>query len=212
MSNNGLLENPADLLREVRESFIIDHDVESLLTIDGKMEQIRTKSQEKLRDKKLEISRLETQLQNSESRVNSLSKDLNQIKDESQDLVSNNDVVDFVKELDELEQSIVDLRSNLGEKVAKFVQGSETSSNGQSLISEETLNKEVQSDILQDPEARADLLKLKLYRSLQIFIDDVNHQVMIEGNDNEINTLTLDDDLSDYFRTKYIWDRMKASH
>lgn len=216
MSSNDILENPAELLREVRESFIIDQDIESLLNIDGKMEQIRARSQDKLRDKKTEISRLEMQLRASESRVQSLSQDLNQIKGESQDLVGQSDVVDFVKELDTLEQSIVDLRSDLDVRVTKFVEGNRATSSDEPLFdqqvsSEKALDKQAQSEMLLDPEAKANLLKLKLYRSLLIFIDDVNNQVMIEGNENEINTLPLDDDLSDFFRTKYIWDRMRAS-
>lgn len=216
MSSNDILENPAELLREVRESFIIDQDIESLLNIDGKMEQIRARSQDKLRDKKTEISRLEMQLRASESRVQSLSQDLNQIKGESQDLVGQSDVVDFVKELDTLEQSIVDLRSDLDVRVTKFVEGNRATSSDEPLFdqqvsSEKALDKQGQSEMLLDPEAKANLLKLKLYRSLLIFIDDVNNQVMIEGNENEINTLPLDDDLSDFFRTKYIWDRMRAS-
>lgn len=211
MSNNGLLENPAELLREVRESFIIEQDVESLFTIDKKIEQIKTKSQEKLRDKKLEISRLEGQLKDSESRVESLNSNLSQIKKESQDLVGKNHVVDFVKELDELEQSIVDMRSELNEKVSKFVQESQSSSSNNILGSEGPQDEELQSESLLDPQVKADLLKLKLYRSLQVFIDDVNGQVMIEGKNNEINTLPLDDEFSDYFKTKYIWERVTTS-
>lgn len=209
MSTNNLLENPADLLREVRENFIIEQDVESLAAIDEKANQIKIKSQDELRRNKMEISNMEMQLKSSETKVNSLMKELAQVKDESQDLMGKNDLLSFVQELDELEQSVVQLRSDLDQRIVKLVH--KNSPPVADEASEQLIDEEERKDTLQDPVARANILKLKLYRSLGLVIDDVNSQVFIEKNDSEIDTLPLDNDLSDYFRTKYIWDRIKAN-
>ncbi|QLL30541.1 hypothetical protein HG536_0A03590 [Torulaspora globosa] len=211
MSNNNLLENPADLLRQVRENFIIEQDVESLAAIDEKASQIKAKSQEELRRSKMEISNLELQLKSKETRIGVLVNELAQVKDESQDLMGKNDLLSFVKQLDELEQSVVQLRSELDERIVTLVKGQRSSTTASEQPSGELIDDEERKDILRDTVARANILKLKLYRSLGLVIDDANGQVFIEKDNSEIDTLPLDNDLSDFFRTKYIWDRIKAN-
>lgn len=213
MSNNDLLENPADLLREVRNNFMIEQDLNSLMNIDRKIEEIRSKSQEELRNKKIEISKLNIQLDTSTSKVDTLKTDLDRIKEGSQELVGQNEIVDYVKELDELEQSIVSLRSQLDERIIQLVK-SGRSSTGESSLDRSpkgvVIDHEEEIEILNDPASRANLLKLRLYRSMGIVLDEDNNQVLVEGNDNAVDVLPLNDDLSDYFKTKFIWDRIKT--
>lgn len=208
MSNNNLLENPADLLRQVRENFIIEQDVESLAAIDEKASQIKARSQEELRRSKMEISNLELQVKSKETKIGDLVNELAQVKDKSQDLIEKNDLLSFVKQLDELEQSVVQLRSELDERIVTLVKGKRPSASEQP---DELIDDEERNDILRDPVARANILKLKLYRSLGLVIDDANGQVFVEKDNSEIDTLPLDNDLSDFFRTKYIWDRIRAN-
>ncbi|QLQ78107.1 hypothetical protein HG537_0A03540 [Torulaspora globosa] len=208
MCNNNLLENPADLLRQVRENFIIEQDVESLAAIDEKTSQIKTKLQEKLRRSKMEISSLELQVKSKETKISDLLNELAQVKDESQDLMGKNDLLSFVKQLDELEQSVVQLRSDLDERIVTLVKGKRSPSEQPC---DELIDEEERKDIIGDPIARANILKLKLYRSLGVVIDDTNGQIFIEKDNSEIDTLPLDNDLSDFFTTKYIWDRIKAN-
>lgn len=216
MSTNNLLENPAELLREVRENFIIEQDVDTLAAIDEKASQIKTKSRNELRKNQLRISELDTQLKSREDRIAVLMKELAQVKDESQSLVGENNLLGFVKELDDLEQSVVQLRSALDKKIVTLVKGNRASSSPtagelfDSPPAEELIDEEERKDTLQDPEARANLLKLKLYRSLGLVIDDVNSQVFIEKENSEIDMLPLNNEFSDFFMTKYIWDRIKA--
>lgn len=213
MSNNDLLENPADLLREVRNNFMIEQDLNSLMNIDRKIEEIRSKSQEELRNKKIEISKLNIQLDTSTSKVDTLKTDLDRIKEESQELVGQNEIVDYVKELDELEQSIVSLRSQLDERIIQLVKSGRSSTDESSLdLSPKAvvIDHEEETEILNDPASRANLLKLRLYRSMGVVLDEDNNQVLVEGNDNAVDVLPLNDDLSDYFKTKFIWDRIKT--
>lgn len=213
MSNNELLENPADLLKEVRENFMIEQDVNSLINIDRKIEEIQSRSQEELRSKKTDISKLHIQLDTSTSKVDALKTDLDRIKDESQELVGQNEVVDYVKELDELEQSIVSLRSQLDERIVHLVRSGRSSTGGSSLDQSPiavVIDPEEEIEIINNPASRANLLKLKLYRSMGVVLDEDNNQVLIEGNDNAIDVLPLNDDISDFFKTKFIWDRIKT--
>uniref|UniRef100_UPI0000D894C2 Hypothetical 24.6 kDa protein in ILV2-ADE17 intergenic region n=1 Tax=Saccharomyces cerevisiae TaxID=4932 RepID=UPI0000D894C2 len=58
-------------------------------------------------------------------------------------------------------------------------------------------------------EANENILKLKLYRSLGVILDLENDQVLINRkNDGNIDILPLDNNLSDFYKTKYIWERL----
>nr|7KDF_C Chain C, Spc24 [Saccharomyces cerevisiae] len=51
--------------------------------------------------------------------------------------------------------------------------------------------------------------RLKLYRSLGVILDLENDQVLINRkNDGNIDILPLDNNLSDFYKTKYIWERL----
>ncbi|GCE97115.1 kinetochore-associated Ndc80 complex subunit spc24 [Zygosaccharomyces mellis] len=202
MASNELLENPAELLRQVRENFIIQDDVAAIEGIDEKLNQIRSQSRQKLNSKGNEIATLESQLEVENGLVNELNSSLEQMRQESQELASQKQIVDYVKELDELEQSIVSMRSELDEKIVKLVRDSRDQDSPES---------SGESELLQDPVAKANILKLKLYRSMGVIIDEENDQVLIKDSNNEVDVLPIDGDLSDFFKTKFIWEKISKA-
>lgn len=199
MANNELLENPAELLREVRENFMIQQDVESIANIDDKINQIHSKCLAKLKAKNINIQSLDSQYEKERTLVDELSLELDKFRRESQELASQKQVVDYVKELDDLEQSIVLMRGQLDEKIIKLVRDSRD---------QEKEEFPEESMILSDPIAKANILKLKLYRSMGVVVDEEKGQVLIKGNENEVNILPIDNDYSDFFKTKFIWEKI----
>lgn len=202
MTSNELLESPAELLRQVRENFIIQEDVDAIGGIDSKLDEIRLQSRQKLGSKEDEISTLNTQLEAENAQVNDLATSLSQMRQESQELASQRQIVDYVKELDELEQSIVSMRSELDEKIVQLVKDTKDED------SSETADEK---QLLQDPVTRANVLKLKLYRSMGVIIDEENGQVLIKNPHNEVDILPIDSDLSSFFKTKFIWEKISKS-
>ncbi|GAV56315.1 hypothetical protein ZYGR_0BB00920 [Zygosaccharomyces rouxii] len=202
MASNELLENPAELLRQVRENFIIQDDVAAIGGIDDKLDQIRSQSRQKLDSKEGEISTLQSQLEAENGRVDELNASLHRMRQESQELASQRQIVDYVKDLDELEQSIVSMRSELDEKIVKLVRDTRD---------QDSYESPDESKVLQDPVARANILKLKLYRSMGVIIDEENGQVLIKDSKNEVDILPIDSDLSDFFKTKFIWEKISKS-
>ncbi|CDF88982.1 ZYBA0S03-06414g1_1 [Zygosaccharomyces bailii CLIB 213] len=199
MANNELLENPAELLREVRENFMIQQDVDSIANIDDKINQIHSKSLAKLKAKNIDVQSLHSQYEKERKLVDELSLESDKFRQESQELASQRQVVDYVKELDELEQSIVLMRGQLDEKIIQLVRDSRDQKKKE--FPEESM-------ILSDPIAKANILKLKLYRSMGVVVDEEKGQVLIKGNENEVNILPIDNDFSDFFKTKFIWEKI----
>lgn len=199
MVSNELLENPAELLRQVRENFIIQDDVAAIHGIDDKLNQVRSQSKQKLHSREDEISKLESELTAGNDRIKELTTSLDRRRRESQELASQRQIVDYVKELDELEQSIVSMRSELDEKIVRLVKDTRD---------QDSLESSDESEVLQDPVARANILKLKLYRSMGVVIDEENGQVLIRDSNDEVDTLPIDSDLSDFFKTKFIWEKI----
>ncbi|AQZ16140.1 SPC24 (YMR117C) [Zygosaccharomyces parabailii] len=199
MANNELLENPAELLREVRENFMIQQDVDSIANIDDKINQIHSKSLAKLKAKNIDVQSLHSQYEKERKLVDELSLESDKFRQESQELASQRQVVDYVKELDELEQSIVLMRGQLDEKIIQLVRDSRD---------QEKKEFPEESMILSDPIAKANILKLKLYRSMGVVVDEEKGQVLIKGNENEVNILPIDNDFSDFFKTKFIWEKI----
>lgn len=216
---DNLLENPADLLRDVRDNFIIEEDVESILNIDKRIDEMRNKSHQNTESKKIEVAKLSVQLESRNSKISELQAAMERIKAESEELASQHEIVDYVDELDELEKSIISLRCQLDERIVTFVKNERSMSNDLTLGSPNVPVTQIEglaattddtAEIMNDPIARANILKLKLYRTMGLIIDEDTNQVIIETADNKVETLPLDDDLSDFFKTKYIWQRIQS--
>jgi kinetochore protein Spc24 len=104
----------------------------------------------------------------------------------------------------------VSLRSELDEKMKLYLKDSEIIStpNG-SKIKAKVIEPELEEQSAVTPEANENILKLKLYRSLGVILDLENDQVLINRkNDGNIDILPLDNNLSDFYKTKYIWERL----
>lgn len=123
---------------------------------------------------------------------------------------SKEELVSLLKDLDGLERNIVSLRSELDEKMKMYIKDSEIVSTADgSEINPKMIESELEDQNTITPEANENILKLKLYRSLGVILDLENNQVLINRkNDGNIDVLPLDDNLSDYYKTKYIWERL----
>ncbi|CCD26446.1 kinetochore-associated Ndc80 complex subunit SPC24 NDAI_0H02720 [Naumovozyma dairenensis CBS 421] len=231
--NDPLINNLAALLRETRENFDIEHDIDTIININDKLTELKNRSNELKTSKESEITSLRNNLESQGEKIQILNDNLNKTKEESKNFKSKDQLIDVVKELDELENDVVSMRSQLDQKITRFVTSSSSPQrpplslsissppknshmNGLSNYDDET------NEILNDPIAKANILRLKLYRSMGIILDIDNNQVLIDsynynnnGNNNDTNNnsnnkidiLPLDDDLSDYFKTKYIWEK-----
>ncbi|CCF55488.1 hypothetical protein KAFR_0A00500 [Kazachstania africana CBS 2517] len=201
MSSEGkLIDDPASLLKETREAFNIEEDIENLIEINKKLKQIKEKSNTLIKNRNLNIKKLSNDMNAHKDKTDTLTIELQRIREENFKIKENEANLEiFVNDLNKLESETTELRQNIDDKVTK-------------LISEpNTLDFTADPSILDDPVAKANLLKLKFYRSMGIIIDSDNNQVLIENAKNKIDILPLDDDYSDFFKTKFIWDRIKKS-
>lgn len=203
MSVNELVENPADLLREVRENFIIQQDVDSLETIDKQVTQLSDLAKEKLNSNRIEISKYSSQLESQNLNVSTLNENLNRVKQESEQFVPQEELDRNLKDLEQLETRAKDLRKEMDLKISKLVKIEKT-------IEEATTIEETIDD-LNDPITKANILKLKMYRSMGVIADTDNNQILIDMGNGELDILPLDNNLSGYFITKYIWGKMKQN-
>ncbi|CCC70670.1 hypothetical protein NCAS_0F01860 [Naumovozyma castellii] len=217
--NEHLIENLAGLLRETRENFDIEPDVNSVMSFNEGIDQIDTRTKNLLSEGKSKNSDLINQIESQTSHLDQLSKELIQTKEESKNFKSKDQLIDFVKELDQLENTIVTMRGELDTRIVQLVSNDENfPMNPGSLDTNKTsksprgnILSQEEEEIFNDPIARANILRLKLYKSMGVILDIENNQVLINGQNNKIDTLPLDDDLSEYFKTKYIWERIKQS-
>ena len=201
MSVNELVENPADLLREVRENFIIQQDVDSLETIDKQVTRLSDLAKEKLNSNRIEISKYSSQLESQNLNLSTLNENLNRVKQESEQFVPQEELDRNLKDLEQLETRAKDLRKEMDLKILKLVKIEKT-------IEEATTIEETIDD-LNDPITKANILKLKMYRSMGVIADTDNNQILIDMGNGELDILPLDNNLSGYFITKYIWGKMK---
>lgn len=213
--NYEILKDPAELLRETKEAFTIQDDINALIVINEKLKSIKQKSGELLDNKSDKVTKLSGKLSSLNKKIDDLNIQLSQTQEESKNFEKNDRMEDFEKELQALEAENNELKTTIDDKISHFVEQSQGSSSPlTSSLPTSQMDKEIdeeERELLKDPNVRANILKLKLFRSLGVILDSANKQVFIEGNDNKIDVLSLDEDYSDYFKTKYIWDKIGKS-
>ncbi|CAI4048331.1 hypothetical protein SKDZ_13G2430 [Saccharomyces kudriavzevii ZP591] len=206
----NLLDNPVEFLKEVRESFNIQQDVDAMRRIRHDLDIIREESEAKIAEEKSTVSESNRKLNAERINVAKLEGDLEYTNEEGNEFGSRDDLVKLFKDLDGLERNIVSLRSELDEKMKLYIKDSEiVSTSDGSEINPRMIESEMEDQSGITSEANENILKLKLYRSLGVILDLENNQVLISRkNDGNIDVLPLDDSLSDYYKTKYIWERL----
>lgn len=203
MSEDQFLEDPSSLLQETRSNFSITNDTESLDRISSNLTQLQSTVKEKLVTKQRRVDQLQVDFEAFQSVVETLEDKRKGLMSDAEQQNKNDALLKLVDEMEKLEQELVTMRSELDQGMGQLIRGP--------LADLETEDEEQNSE--QEPEdltLRANILKLKLYRSLGVILDTDNNQALIrQGNDeSKLDVLPLEDDLSDYFKTKYIWDRL----
>lgn len=203
MSEDQFLEDPSSLLQETRSNFSITNDTESLDRISSNLTQLQSTVKEKLVTKQRRVNQLQVDFEAFQSVVETLEDKRKGLMSDAEQQNKNDALLKLVDEMEKLEQELVTMRSELDQGMGQLIRGP--------LADLETEDEEQNSE--QEPEdltLRANILKLKLYRSLGVILDTDNNQALIrQGNDeSKLDVLPLEDDLSDYFKTKYIWDRL----
>lgn len=203
MSEDQFLEDPSSLLQETRSNFSITNDTESLDRISSNLTQLQSTVKEKLVTKQRQVDQLQVDFETFQSVVETLEDKRKGLMSDTEQQNKNDALLKLVDEMEKLEQELVTMRSELDQGMGQLIRGPladlETEDEGQ--------NSEQEPE---DLTLRANILKLKLYRSLGVILDTDNNQALIrQGNDeSKLDVLPLEDDLSDYFKTKYIWDRL----
>ncbi|CAI4035591.1 hypothetical protein SMKI_13G2410 [Saccharomyces mikatae IFO 1815] len=208
---DSLLDNPVEFLREVRESFNIQQDVDAMKRIRQDLDTIAEESEAKIANEHSKVSESNKKLNAERINIAKLEGDLEYTKEESNEFGSKDELVKLLKDLDELERNIVSLRGELDEKMKLYIKDSEIVPTAEgSEINPKIMESELDDQSTINPEANENVLKLKLYRSLGVILDLENDQVLINGkNEENIDVLPLDDSLSDFYKTKYIWERLR---
>lgn len=203
MSEDQFLEDPSSLLQETRSNFSITNDTESLDRISSNLTQLQSTVKEKLVTKQRQVDQLQVDFETFQSVVETLEDKRKGLMSDAEQQNKNDALLKLVDEMEKLEQELVTMRSELDQGMGQLIRGPladlETEDEGQ--------NSEQEPE---DLTLRANILKLKLYHSLGVILDTDNNQALIrQGNDeSKLDVLPLEDDLSDYFKTKYIWDRL----
>ncbi|CAI4049727.1 hypothetical protein SUVZ_13G2510 [Saccharomyces uvarum] len=206
----NLLESPVEFLKEVRESFNIQQDIDAMKRIRHDLDVIRDESEARITSENLKVSESGKKLNAERINIAKLEGDLEYTNEVGNEFGSKEELVNLLKDLDGLERNIVSLRSELDEKMKMYIKDSEIVSTADgSEINPKMIESELEDQKTITPEANENILKLKLYRSLGVILDLENNQVLIKRkNDGNIDVLPLDDSLSDYYKTKYIWERL----
>lgn len=206
----NMLESPAEFLKEVRESFNIQQDIDAMKRIRHDLDVIRDESEARITSENFKVSESGKKLNTERINIAKLEGDLEYTNEVGNEFGSKEELVSLLKDLDGLERNIVSLRSELDEKMKMYIKDSEIVSTADgSEINPKMIESELEDQNTITPEANENILKLKLYRSLGVILDLENNQVLINRkNDGNIDVLPLDDNLSDYYKTKYIWERL----
>lgn len=194
MSQEQLLEDAPNLIRETRSNFSISNDTELLVSIETNLGELQKLVHENINAREQEVEHLERTMGKSEGKVSLLRERFQEISSNLQQHEVQDSLLKLAQELEELEQKLVSMRSEMDRGMEKLVK----SDSNREL--EETLEQ-------QEPDSRANILKLQLYRSMGVILDTDNNQALVRKGD-DVDVLPLNDELSDFFKTKYIWDRI----
>lgn len=200
MSTKELIE----LLKRTSDEFSEADDVPYVYEMDGNIDKLETRLKTQLEQSRDNVAKLEGNLLDTERSLNDLRELMKDATEEATIMRRNDKVVSVVDELEKLEMEINQLNSEIEEKVTRLAED-DSKENWHAEI--DVINKEIEQEY--DPIFAANILKLKLYRSLGVRLDIGNGQILIQDKGSgRIDSLPLESDLTDHFKVKYIWDRI----
>lgn len=194
-----ILQDPADLLKQTRSSFSIQHDLTLFEKLTSNLKDLHDKITQVKSDNVSRIKQLQERLETTQLHVNKLTTERHSIQDHLNSLTTSRELVEISDELKDLEHQLCEMRSQIDSEMNQLV----------SMNFKLTDEMEIPKDLT----VQANLLKLQLYRSFGLVVDLENNQALIkkrrEIDGDIIDVIPLSDNtLSCFFRTKYIWDRL----
>ena len=230
-------------LRDCRETMQSNATRAALSVLDAVYENIERETTSFLHTKQQELAELQQSLSNELDTSTTLKKELFEIQSSSDTSHEDGKLSTYAKELQMLEEEIAELRKQNNDKVNSLAeepiileQGLKTdalalnmgdpvlSGIDQSKGEEEEEEKEGKrgddipmQEVLEDPKAKVNVLKLELFRSLGVMIDPKSSQALVCGSEH-VDILPLMDREQDdgsssnlnISRTQYIWERIGA--
>ena len=213
----------------------------ALSVLDTAYENIEKETTSFLHTKQQELAELQQSLSNELDTSNTLKKELFEIQNSSDTSHEDGKLSTYAKELQMLEEEIAELRKQNNDKVNSLAeepiileQGLKTDRSalyvgypalsGIDQSKEEEEEKEGKrgddipmQEVLEDPKAKVNVLKLELFRSLGVIIDPKSSQALVCGSEH-VDILPLMDREQDdgsssnlnISRTQYIWERIGA--
>ncbi|CEP63583.1 kinetochore-associated Ndc80 complex subunit SPC24 LALA0_S08e05908g [Lachancea lanzarotensis] len=199
-SKEQLLDDPVGLIRETRNNFSLVNDAESLLNITQKIDELQRLVQEKVETRVEEMKLVESQARKTENRLEVLQQtQLASNKDGNGSSDSRDDADELAHELEALETRLVAMR----EKVDM----------GLKELAHDAGGHELDLQLLQeaipttDRTHKASILKIQVFRSLGLVLDLPNRKALL-NKAGTLDVVSLDDSASEFYRTKYLWERM----
>ncbi|SMN19171.1 similar to Saccharomyces cerevisiae YMR117C SPC24 Component of the evolutionarily conserved kinetochore-associated Ndc80 complex (Ndc80p-Nuf2p-Spc24p-Spc25p) [Maudiozyma saulgeensis] len=199
----------------LRETFNTNNVRSSLNEIMDATTGIEQENEKYLEEEEEILLQLKNKVNKQKETVESLNKELLKLKEDTDTILQQDKLVDLVSELDIIEKKNLQLKNDNDKRINELaIQYNAEADNTKHPI--DTINlidrdeNEETKKMLEDPVSRANILKLKLFRSLGVVIDVKAEQVFIEESD-KIDVLMLNDGYSNYFKTKYIWERIKMN-
>lgn len=198
-------ENLLELLKQASEEYTAADDVSYIHEMNKNIDKLESQLKTQLEESRGNLAKLENDLIDTEQSLGDLRELMKDATEEATIMRRSDKVVTVVDELEKLEQEVNKLNLEIEEKVTKLANDNNYRDNGNAEI--DVINKEMEQEY--DPIFAANILKLKLYRSLGVRLDIENNQVLIQNKGSgRIDTLPLESDLTEHFKVKYIWDRI----
>ncbi|CAB4254453.1 kinetochore-associated Ndc80 complex subunit SPC24 [Maudiozyma barnettii] len=198
-----------------REKFNTNNVQSSLNEIMDATVGIEQENEKYLKEEEETLFKLQKKVKEQQETVESLNRELLKLKEDTDSILQQDKLMDLVAELDFIEKKNLQVKNSNDKRINELAdQYNKDGENSQTPI--DTINlidrdeNEAAQKILEDPVSRANILKLKLFRSLGVVIDVKAEQVFIEESD-KLDVLMLNEGYSNYFKTKYIWERIKTN-
>ncbi|CAD1782417.1 similar to Saccharomyces cerevisiae YMR117C SPC24 Component of the evolutionarily conserved kinetochore-associated Ndc80 complex (Ndc80p-Nuf2p-Spc24p-Spc25p) [Maudiozyma barnettii] len=198
-----------------REKFNTNNVQSSLNEIMDATVGIEQENEKYLKEEEETLFKLQKKVKEQQETVESLNRELLKLKEDTDSILQQDKLMDLVAELDFIEKKNLQVKNSNDKRINELAdQYNKDGEHSQTPI--DTINlidrdeNEAAQKILEDPVSRANILKLKLFRSLGVVIDVKAEQVFIEESD-KLDVLMLNEGYSNYFKTKYIWERIKTN-
>ena len=195
-------EEIVQMMQEASAEFAEADDVSFLDKMNSNIAQLEQQLREQMDESRQNIAKLEINLIDTEKSIGSLRELMKDATDEATIIKGSDKLNNLIDELQATENEIQMMNSEIEKKVSKLVEDEDNTSSEYEMIS-----KELEQEY--DPVFASNILKLKLYRSLGVRLDLDNNQILIQNKElGTIDTLPLEDELTEFFKVKYIWSRI----